>query len=375
LNQYEGFCLIEKFAYIEDLVVVNTCCVTKEAAVKSLKKFKQAIKKHPNSTIIATGCACRLYPKKFSAAYRVIDNVQRIDLIQNVLPRPEKSRYFLKIEDGCNGDCTFCIVAKVRDTIKSKPLDDIKKEIEWAQSLGYKEIVLVGANIGLYGIDKGLHLLDVLKMLGTITDLPRIRLSSIEPRFINRELIDHLKAIPLCRHFHFPIQSADNYILSRMRRGYDVSHLDNVITMISKNFTDVAIGADIIVGFPGEEEKHFLNTYHFVESTPFTHLHVFPYSPRPFTEAYTLGDPIQTGLKKERLWQLKDLVAQKNYKFRRNLLNKTFDIIIEDNNGALQGLTDNYIRVIVDHECTKNELVKVQIVDVQKGSTYGCVVM
>ena len=373
LNQYEGFCLLQKFADIKDLVIVNTCCVTKEAEIKSLRKFRQSIKRYPNSKIIATGCACRIYPEKFSAAYQVIDNVQRNYLIKGILPAPEKSKFFLKIEDGCNSNCTYCIVAKVRNKIGSKTINSIKKEIQWAISLDYKEIVLVGANIGLYGIDMGLHLTDLLQALRDIPDLPRIRLSSIEPKFIDSELIKGLKDLSVCRHFHIPIQSADDHILSRMGRGYDAAHLKRSLDLISRNFDDIAIGGDIIVGFPGEGEEEFLNTYKFIESNSFTHLHVFPYSPRPGTEAYDLGDPVLQEEKKRRLWELKNLIAEKNYQFRKNLLGKTFDIIVEKHNGFASGLTDNYIRVEVNSDYDKNTLIKIKINEVSRNKTFGSI--
>ena len=374
LNQYEGFCLLEKFLYIEDLVIVNTCCVTKEAEVKSFKKYRHAIKKFPKSYIIVTGCLCKLYPEKFSQAHQVIDTTQRNHLIRDVFPAPEKSRYFLKIEDGCNGVCTFCIVSKVRSTIESKPLTDIEKEINWAVSCGYKEIVLVGANIGLYGIDVGLRLTDLLKMLKKVSNLPRVRLSSIEPQFINAELVEILKELPFCRHFHIPIQSADDLVLCRMGRNYDVFHLKKIIDLIRKNFVDVAISGDVIVGFPGEGEEEFLNTYTFVESHPFTHLHIFRYSPRPGTEALTLGDPVPYEEKKRRLWRLKILIAGKNYQFRKGLLNEIFDIIVEKNNGIPSGLTDNYIRVEFDGDYGESSLLHVKITDVTEDRTVGDVV-
>lgn len=374
LNQYEGFCLLKKFADIEDLVIVNTCCVTKEAEIKSLRKFRSALKRYPNNKVIATGCACRFSPEKFAAAHRVIDNVQRNYLIKDILPEPKKSRFFLKIEDGCNDNCTYCIVSKVRHKIESKTIDEINREIHWAISLGYKEIVLVGANIGLYGVDIGLRLIDLLKSLSTVSYLPRIRLSSIEPKFLDSELIKSLKDLPLCRHFHIPIQSADNSILSRMKRGYDVSHLEKIIDLININFDNVAIGGDVIVGFPGEGEDEFSNTYKFIESTFFTHLHIFPYSPRFGTEAYSLGDPILREEKKRRLWRLKKLVQRKNYQFRKNLLNKTFNIIVEKNDGFVSGLTDNYIRVVVDRNCGEDKLLKVKITDVTEDTTFGDVI-
>jgi threonylcarbamoyladenosine tRNA methylthiotransferase MtaB len=374
VNQYEGNCLLKKFSGIKDLVIVNTCCVTKEAETKSFKKYRSAIKNHPGCKIVVTGCMCRIYPKKFSGAYQVIDNIKRNELIKNILPEPKQSRYFLKIEDGCTGTCTFCIVSKVREKIESKSLDDVRKEVHWAMHLGYKEIVLVGANIGLYGIEKGLKLTSLLKMLTEIPDLPRIRLSSIEPRFIDSEILVLLKELPICRHFHIAVQSADDTILKKMGRVYSVSFLQDMLDSIFRNFDDVAIGADIIVGFPGEGEGEFLNTYRFVKDNPFTHIHVFPYSPRPNTDAFSLGDPIPHREKKWRLWQLKKMVEQKRQNFIGKLVDKTVNIIVEENGKVTSGLADNYVRVIIDKRYPEGKLLKVRISEATKDSCFGTVI-
>jgi len=364
LNQYEGYCLLEKFSEIENLVIINTCCVTKTAEAKSQKKFHRALRQFPDAEIIVSGCACSIHPDRYRQANRVIDNVARNKIIMGVKPKPLRARYFLKIQDGCNLRCSYCIVPKVRDRVESKRPGDIKEEISWARSLGYKEIVLVGANIGLYGQDLGLGLEDMLTTAGKISELPRIRLSSIEPYFINGRLIHALKKIPLCRHFHVPIQSADDSILNKMDRDYDVAYLSEAIDSLHNNFADVAIGTDIIVGFPGEGETEFLNTYRFLSEKPFTHVHVFPYSPRPGTRAYDLGDPISSSEKNNRLWELKKLFKQKNYEFRITLLNKKYGAIIEHKDGESFGLTDNYIKARIDQPCAPNELIDIIITDV-----------
>jgi threonylcarbamoyladenosine tRNA methylthiotransferase MtaB len=374
LNQYEGYCLLEALPDLENLVIVNTCCVTKEAEIKSQKKFRQALRKFPDASIVATGCACRLHPEEYTQAQRVIDNVARNALIINTRPKPDKARYFLKIQDGCNMACTYCIVSKLRTQVISKRPHDIEKEICRARASGYKEVVLVGANIGLYGQDMHLNLQDMLLEIAKTNDLPRIRLSSIEPLFINERLIDALKILPFCHHFHIPIQSADDSILDKMKRGYDASYLRETLALISDNFTDVAIGADIIVGFPGEGKNEYLNTYRFVEQNPFTHLHVFPYSPRPGTEAFAMGDPIPAREKKNRLWQLKKLISAKNYTFRKALLNKTFSVTVEHGNGACLGLTGNYVRTEIDGPCRSERLVEVTINDVDPSHTRASLV-
>jgi threonylcarbamoyladenosine tRNA methylthiotransferase MtaB len=371
LNQYEGYCLLRKFSNIEDLVIVNTCCVTREAEIKSQKKYHQALRKFPESTVIATGCDCRIHPRKYTEAQHVIDNVARNTAIKDILPKPDKARYFLKIQDGCNMPCTYCIVSTLRTRLESKPVKKIKHEITWAYSQGYKEIVLVGANIGLYGKDIGTTLEDLLASLVEVPDMPRIRLSSIEPFFLTEELLNVMKDLPICRHFHVPVQSADNIILKKMRRNYDRTYLEKTIDLIHAAFSDCAIGADIIVGFPGEGEKGFLNTYEFLRAQPFTHLHVFPYSPRPGTEAYELGDPVPRLEKKRRLWELKNLVQQKNHEFRKQLINKHFGVIVEHKNGKYIGLTDNYIRVDIDQKCPEHDLSQVKVTDVSEDNTYA----
>jgi threonylcarbamoyladenosine tRNA methylthiotransferase MtaB len=374
LNQYEGYCLLEELSEFEDLIIVNTCCVTREAEKKSLKKFRQALRQHPGTTIVASGCACRLHPEKYAPADHIIDNVARNAIIKNTRPKPEKARYFLKIQDGCNMQCTYCIVSKVRAHVESRIPSEIEDEIIWARSLGYQEVVLVGANIGLYGQDINSSLEYLLSEIARVPDLPRIRLSSIEPQFINKRLIDMLKTLPFCHHFHIPIQSADDSILHKMKRGYDASYLKETIDLIHHNFPDVAIGADIIVGFPSEGDREYLSTYRFVEQHPLTHLHIFPYSPRPRTEAFSLGDPVLSNQKKDRFWQLKELINGKNYEFRQSLLNKKFSVTTEHAGDRYLGLTGNYIRVEIDEPHEPNKLIDVVIRDVSPAYTRASVV-
>ena len=373
LNQYEGYCLLEEFSEVENLVIVNTCCVTKEAEVKSLKKFRHALREYPDAIVVATGCACRLNREAYATAERTIDNIDRNTIIKDTMPTPDKARYFLKIQDGCNMPCTYCIVSKVRTCIESKTIQRIVQEIKRAHSIGYQEVVLVGANIGLYGIDMNSTLPQMLAAIAELKDIPRIRLSSIEPFFNSEHLLRILKDLPFCRHFHIPIQSADDTILQYMNRDYDANDLSEAIAMIRINFNDVAIGADVIVGFPGEGEKEFLNTRQFIEQKPFTHLHVFPYSPRPGTSAFESGDPVPYSEKKKRLWELKNIIKEKNYRFRKTLLNKIFKVIVEHDNAECIGLTDNYIKTKIDRQCSPNALVEVMINDV--GVDHTCAIV
>ncbi len=374
LNQYEGYCLLKRFGGAADVVIVNTCCVTREAEIKSLKKYRYALRTYKDAAVIVTGCLCRMYPEKFSAAHQIIDNVARNALIAEVLPTPERSRYFLKIEDGCESTCTFCVVKNLRQVVESKSLEDVDREIGWAAARGYHEIVLVGANIGLYGRERGLSLAALLEHLSAIPDLPRIRLSSLEPSFVTPDVLKRLKDIPFCRHIHMPMQSADDEVLGRMGRQYRAADLDAAVELVASQFDDIAIGADVIVGFPGEDRTAFERTAQFIDRHPFTHIHVFTYSPRPGTEAFTYGDPVPHHEKKGRSRCLYGMVREKNYAFRMTLRGKVFDIVLEKTGSRCEGLTDNYIRVSLDDCPVSYGVVRASITDVTRNQTTGRVV-
>lgn len=373
LNQYEGFCLYEKFRTDGRVVIVNTCCVTYEAEIKSLKKLRHAKRLFPSYKIIVTGCLAQYKPEIFNE-YTIINLEERSNIIIETFPLPPKSRYFLKIEDGCNQPCTFCVVSQLRKNITSKPVEKIKQEILWASDNKFKEIVFVGANIGLYGLDIDTSLTELFKAISKMKNLPRIRLSSLEPKFVNSELIAVLKDLPFCRHFHIPVQSGDDKILQLMDRPYQKQDLINIFNLIVRNFSDVAIGADIIVGFPEETQFEFNNTYDLIKSSPLTHLHIFPYSPRPITPIYKLGDTVSLAEKKKRLWTLKQLIAEKNYLFRLGQKNKILSVIIEKKKGIIKGLTDNYLRVNIDKPCAERELVNVRIEKVTPKEISGSVI-
>ncbi|OGC43594.1 hypothetical protein A2Y85_05645 [candidate division WOR-3 bacterium RBG_13_43_14] len=361
LNQYDGHALKSLYRGLTDIIIVNTCCVTKEAEIKSLKKFRRALRLNPYAKVIATGCASHHDPGKYNKAYKIINNMERSGLISATKPEPEKARYFLKIQDGCNGKCNYCIVPKVRDRIISKGINEVVNEIEWAHKQAYKEIVLVGANLGLYGFNQDWNLIDLFAELSHMPDIPRIRLSSIEPRFITHNLLIALSSIPFCPHFHIPIQSADDFILARMGRGYSAAEIENKIKLINDRFDRVAIGADIIVGYPGEDDSSFNNTLRFIEKNNFTHLHVFPYSPRPGTAAFDLGDPVPKYVKKNRLHILYDLIKEKQRRFGEQMIGSVVDVIVDKAGLKDSGLTDNYLRVILNHKAKIGDIYKVKI--------------
>jgi len=375
LNQYEGHALCSALAEDKETVIVNTCCVTREAEIKSRRRLRHARRKYPGRTLVATGCACLLHPENFREADRIILLPERNRLIERSFPKPDRSRYFLKIQDGCSEPCTYCIVPKVRPVVESKPLPDILREIDWARNNGFAEMVLVGANIGLYGRENGQNLAGLIQALVPFAGQSRFRLSSIEPRFITAELISALKELNICRHFHVPIQSADDAVLKAMGRHGDRSDLAETVDRISTAFPGGAIGADLIVGFPAEAEASFERTLEFIRSKPFTHLHVFPYSPRPGTAVEGLGDPIPDTQKKERRLRLQTLVRGKNLAYRQDQIGKVLDAVMERNaKGEVYGLTDNYLRVRFAGPYVPGARIRVRIDRVEPHGLAGTVV-
>jgi threonylcarbamoyladenosine tRNA methylthiotransferase MtaB len=348
LNQYEGHALCTALTDDADAVIVNTCCVTNEAEIKSRRRLRHARRKYPGRRLIATGCACFLHPEDFTAADRIILLTERNRLIERSYPKPNRSRYFLKIQDGCSEPCTYCIVPRVRPVLESKSYSDIIKEITWAGDNGFREVVLVGANIGLYDRENHRSLTDLIRTLIPLAGPIRFRLSSIEPRFITPELIAALKDLKVCRHFHVPIQSADDAVLKAMGRPGGRFDLEQVVDRLSAAFADCAIGADLIVGFPAEDDAAFERTFEFIQAKPFTHLHVFPYSPRPGTAVQALGDPVPAASKKDRRLRLQTMVRAKNLAFRQAQIGKILDAVMEhDPQGKIYALSDNYLRVRV----------------------------
>jgi threonylcarbamoyladenosine tRNA methylthiotransferase MtaB len=265
------------------------------------------------------------------------------------------------IQDGCTEPCTYCIVSVIRNKLYSKPFEHIIEEIQWARRNGFNEIVLVGANIGLYGMDIGSSLGGLFDKLQSLNNLPRIRVSSIEPRFITGDLINAMRSLPLCRHFHIPIQSGDDNVLVHMGRAYTNNDLRKCIGALSAAFPGAAIGLDVIVGFPYEDEASFMVTRQLIDDLPITHIHVFRYSPRPRTRAYALGDPIADSEKRARLRDLKLMVSKKYLGFCQQLVGQTAEVIIVQTEPVCMGLTDNYVRLKLDRYLPQGMILHARI--------------
>jgi threonylcarbamoyladenosine tRNA methylthiotransferase MtaB len=291
-----------------------------------------------------------------------------------------RTRGFLKIQDGCDNRCSYCIVPLARGGSRSAKIGDVLQEFKSLVNRGCPEVVLTGVHIGKYGSDleQSSSLTNILQMLVQSRGGTRIRLSSIEPNEITREMIKYLGQ-GLCRHLHIPLQSGDDAILASMKRNYTSRFYEDLLESIAKQVPGIALGADIIVGYPGEGDKEFQKTMRIVERSPLTHLHVFSYSPRTGTPAAEMKDQVPEHIKKERSVSLRDLGMKKNLLFRKMHEGSDLDVIVEDkidrDTGLLTGLTDNYIRVMIYGAKTNHigEKISVRINEVKEQGNFGLI--
>lgn len=371
-----------------DFYVINTCTVTQRADRESLNLIRQARRENPKAKIIVTGCLVELDSHKIygeSGVSFVVRN-QHKEQILNLINEPtsqganvpmkrgisyfkDHSRAFLKIQDGCNNFCSYCKVPLVRGRSRSKPLDEIMSEAEQLVENGYKEIVLTGICLGLYGkeLTPKLSLVEVIESLQNLEGLYRIRLSSIEAGDISDTLI-HLMAESkkLCPHLHIPIQSGDDEILKKMNRKSGSDDYLNLVGRLRRFIPEIAITTDCIVGFPGETEINFKNTLRLVQKIMPLKVHIFPYSERVGTSADNFMDKVNSLVIKERIKRLKSASLALADKYKKQFLNQNMDVLIE--NGVKghpefwQGHTDNYIKVIVKSEKNlKNKIIPLRL--------------
>ena len=357
-----------------DVYVINTCTVTAKTDYQCRQVVRSAIRRGNGAKVVVTGCYAETRPeeiKKIPGVEMVIGNRNKTLISDHIMSMvcanglasiPDsnvtikalrsRTRGFLKIQDGCDNRCSYCIVPIARGNSRSAVPGEVLHEFERLVSSGCPEVVLSGVHIGTYGADlgTGANLTEMLKTLILSRGNTRLRLSSIEPNEITRELIMYLGQ-GLCRHLHIPLQSGDDAILASMKRNYTSRFYRELLEQIAKQVPDIALGADIIVGYPGEGEKEFLNTMRLVEQSPLTHLHVFTYSPRPGTPAAEMKAQVPEQIKKERNKLLRTLGMEKNLLFRKMHLGSELSVVVEDkvdtDAGLLTGLTDNYIRVMI----------------------------
>jgi threonylcarbamoyladenosine tRNA methylthiotransferase MtaB len=417
LNSYETEALrgvfyrhryeVVDFEQPADYYVINTCAVTGQAEADARRLIRAVGKRQPGARVIVTGCYAQRDAPALAAMPEVLlvvgngEKTRLFQLVEDAIrragegskvfaaplfkgPATEKFRFgdeaevpaispftraTIKIQDGCNEFCTFCIIPHLRGRSVSRPLPDILEHARALAAAGYKEIDLTGVHTGAYGEDcrPPTNLLTLLERLVQIDGIARIRLNSIEPTTVSDELLDFIAASPkICKHLHLCLQSGDDEILRRMRRRYDVAFYCELIAKVLARMPECGLGSDILVGFPGETEAHFERTYQVVERLPFSYLHVFSYSPRPGTPAAKYPQQVPPEIKRERSQRLRALASAKKRAFAERFLGRTLDILLEGKRDRqrqrLSGLTEHYLRVYVEApEALVNQLLPVRL--------------
>lgn len=351
-----------------DWYIINSCAVTKMSEKKTRQWISRALRNNEKSQVILIGCYSPLYIRQFplpQPRLQVIDSPEKIKKVMEILnlpwdesfsskvtPETERARVWLKIEDGCDHFCNYCIIPHLRGSVRSEEPEKIIRQATHLERKGVQEIVLCGINLGMYGLGNDhASLIELLEELIRSTNIIRYRLSSIEPFLIDKKFLDrYFYLIPrVCPHFHIPLQSGSDEVLLKMRRGYTTQFYRELVELIRSYDRNVAISTDIIVGFPGESEKLFTETTEFCQEIGFSRAHVFVYSPRPFTPASQWdkieGVPFQT--KKDREAQLLKIIYNSQLKYYRSFIGKTLSVLVEatTENHEVTGYSDNYIPV------------------------------
>ncbi len=389
---------IVPFEEQSDVVFLNTCTVTDGADSTCRNLIRKAHKTSPEAKIVVAGCYAQMEAEKVKAMtgvdlvlgtqekYKVFDyledeseTVVRIDKSNEfwgaaTTEADSHTRAFLKIQDGCNYVCSFCIIPFARGRSRTITVDEARKQAEQLISSGYKEIILTGVNIGEYEASSGERLEDLVGSIVKLSGLERLRFSSVEPNTITESLLQTLDASGIYQdHFHIPLQSGDDDILKSMRRKYTVDDYKNVIYKIKSYFPHAGIGADIIVGYPGETQEQFMNTYKLLEDLPITHFHVFPYSMRKGTTAAKLADHIQGHVKKARVKAIIELGDKKLAKFMQAQVGRVTPVLFEQaRDGYFEGYSSNYLKVrVASVENLTNEIRYVSLQEFEQGKLIG----
>jgi len=400
LFKQEGYERVD-FEGNADVYVINTCTVTNTGDKKSRQVIRRAIRKNPDAVICVTGCYAQTSPAEIMAIpgvdivvgtqdrVKMLEYIEQyrkerqpINAVKNIMKNrvyeeldvpyfTDRTRASLKIQEGCNNFCTFCIIPWARGLMRSRDPKEVIRQAQQLVDAGYKEIVLTGIHTGGYGQDlKDYNLAMLLHDIEEqVVGIKRLRISSIEASQLTDEVIDvirHSKII--VRHMHVPIQSGSDTVLKRMRRKYTMDQFAERITKLKEVLPDLAITSDVIVGFPGETEEEFMETYNFIKEHKFSELHVFPYSKRTGTPAARMEDQVDEDIKNERVHRLITLSDQLAKEYASRFENEVLEVIPEEkykedpNSGLYEGYTDNYLKVVFPAtEDMVGKIVKVKI--------------
>ncbi|MDY5211649.1 tRNA (N(6)-L-threonylcarbamoyladenosine(37)-C(2))-methylthiotransferase MtaB [Intestinibacter sp.] len=420
VNQYETEAMLELFekegyekAETEDyadVYVINTCTVTHMSDRKSRQYIRRMKKKNPDAIIAVVGCYSQVSPEEILSIdevnlvmgtndrKKIVEEVKKIDASRKVSTVDDimkvkafeeieinktngKTRAFLKIQDGCDRYCSYCIIPYARGRVRSRDLESIVKEVENLAANGYKEVVLTGIHVASYGKDikdTDIKLLDVIKQINDIDGIERIRLSSVEPILFTNEFVEAVSTMDkVCPHYHLSLQSGCDETLKRMKRRYTTEEYKTIVDRLRANIPNVSITTDVIVGFPGETNEEFDKTYEFLKDIELTHMHIFKYSPRKGTPAATMENQVDPSTKHDRSEKLLKLNEENFEKFGQKMLNKEFNVLFEQKVGdnKYEGLTENYVKVIVESDKDLSEqILKVKITDVKNEFLEGILV-
>jgi threonylcarbamoyladenosine tRNA methylthiotransferase MtaB len=421
VNQYETEAMAEKFIregyevvdfdQFSDVYVINTCTVTNMSDRKSRQMIGRARRMNENSVIAVVGCYSQVSPDKVSAIEGVdvvlgsrnkgdivywvsrsmIENRQIIE-VNEVMKDKEfdnlkieeyqnKTRAFLKIQDGCNRFCSYCLIPFARGGVCSKKSDIVVNEVKELASHGFKEIILSGIHIASYGLDLGkeYNLISILEEINKVDGIERIRIGSIDPTFFSEGVIERIAVIDkLCPHFHLSLQSGCNETLNRMNRQYSAELYKEIVENLRSKIKDVSITTDIIVGFPGETDDEFETTYSFLKEIKLSRMHIFKYSPREGTKAANMNDQVDGNIKDIRSSRLEELNKKLETEFMMKFKNNTMKVLYEQNfnekNDLYEGYTDNYIKVVAKSNVDiKEKIVPTRLNEVEVGYIYGSI--
>lgn len=399
----KGYQKVE-FDQSPDIFIINTCSVTENADKKCKKIVKEAKKISPNSYVTIIGCYAQLKPKEISEIkgvdavlgaaekFRLIElldgftkaqdtkilasEIQDATVFNNAFSLHDRTRTFLKVQDGCNYGCAFCTIPLARGKSRSDSTENILKSVREIAETEVKEVVLTGVNIGDFGIQEGKReerFIDLIKAIDEVEGIDRFRISSIEPNLLTNEAIEFVSTSKrFVPHFHVPLQSGSNEILRKMGRRYLRELYEDRVSKIKTLMPHCCIGVDVIVGFPGETDELFLETYNFLNELDISYLHVFTYSERANTRAVEMTGIVPIKVRNERSKMLRILSEKKRRKFYEDNLGKTFTVLFEEDveDGKMYGFTENYIRVAAKYDpILINELKTVTLKEINEKGT------
>lgn len=419
VNQYETNAMIQKFIENDyeitkfdekaDVYIVNTCTVTNVADRKSRQMLRRAKEINPNSVLVACGCYAQVgkdalaqipeidlilgvnektkmleyiqyYFESGERELSISDVMQQKEFLDfGTITYTDKTRAVIKVQDGCDRFCSYCIIPYARGRIRSRKIDSVVEEINKIAQKGIKEVIITGIHVASFGRDfkDGTQLIDLLEAINKVDGIERIRLSSIEPTLMNKDFVDRMSKLEkVCDHFHLSLQSGCDETLKRMNRRYTTQEFYEGTMLLKNAYPNVALTTDVIVGFPGETDKEFNDTYNFLEKIGFYKMHIFKYSIRKGTKAASMPDQVDGKIKEERSKKLIELSNKNEIEKNKKYINQEVEVLFEEKDGQYyKGHTTNYITVFVEsnknNEDVENKILKVRIKDLHELGLIG----